>query len=97
MTRKSAGRDQNSGGVTGSRARVTQQLGVLKELANIYGYDIKREKPGGAWVAQSVKRPTLARVTISWLRSLSPASGSGLTARSLEPASDAVSDRKSVV
>ena len=32
----------------------------------------------GAWVAQSVKRPTSAQVMISWFVSLSPASGSVL-------------------
>ena len=30
----------------------------------------------GAWVAQSVGRPTSAQVMISWFMSLSPASGS---------------------
>ena len=35
----------------------------------------------GAWVAQSVGRPTSARVTISRSVSSSPASGSGLTAQ----------------
>ena len=45
----------------------------------------------GAWVAQSVKLPTSAQVTISRSESLSPASGSGLMAQSLEPASDSVS------
>ena len=45
----------------------------------------------GAWVAQSVKRPTSAQVMISLLMSSSPASGSVLTAQSLEPALDAVS------
>ena len=45
----------------------------------------------GAWVAQSVKRPTLAQVMISWFVSSSPRSGSVLTAQSLEPASDSVS------
>ena len=34
----------------------------------------------GAWVAQSVERPTSAQVTISWSASSSPASGSVLTA-----------------
>ena len=48
----------------------------------------------GAWVAQSVKRPTSAQVMIS--RSVravssSPASGYVLTAQSLEPVSDSVS------
>ena len=45
----------------------------------------------GAWVAQSVKHPMLAQVMISWFTSLSPVSGSVLTARSLKPASDSVS------
>ena len=45
----------------------------------------------GAWVAQSVERPTAAQVMISWFVSSSPAWGSVLTAQSLEPASDSVS------
>ena len=45
----------------------------------------------GAWVAQSVKRPTSAQVTILRSVSSSPASGSVLTAQSLEPVSDSVS------
>ena len=42
----------------------------------------------GGW---SVKRPTSAQVMISRSVSLSPTSGSVLTAQSLEPASDSVS------
>ena len=42
-------------------------------------------------MAQSVKRPTSARVTISSFLSLRPAWGSELIAQSLEPASDSVS------
>ena len=45
----------------------------------------------GAWVAQSVKRPTSARVMISRSVSLSPVSGSVLAAQSLETVSDSVS------
>ena len=45
----------------------------------------------GCLGAQSVKRPTSARVMISPLVGLSPASGSVLMAQSLEPASDSVS------
>ena len=45
----------------------------------------------GAWVAQSVERPTSAQVMISRSISSSPASGSVLPARSLAPASDSVS------
>ena len=46
---------------------------------------------GGAWVAQSVKHPTSAQVTISQFVSSSPALDSVLTAQSLEPVSDSVS------
>ena len=42
-------------------------------------------------MAQLVERPTLAQVMISLFPGLSPASGSGLTAQSLEPALDSVS------
>ena len=45
----------------------------------------------GSWVAQSVKPPSSAQVVISLFVSSSPASGSVLTAQSLEPASDSVS------
>ena len=45
----------------------------------------------GAWVAQSVKRPTSAQVMISQSVSSSPASGSVLTAQSLEPVCNSVS------
>ena len=50
-------------------------------------HNIKR----GAWVAQLVKLQTLAQVMISQFMGLSPASGSVLTAQSLEPALDSVS------
>ena len=46
---------------------------------------------GGAYTAQSVKLLTSAQVMISRFLSSSPASGSVLTAQSLEPASDSVS------
>ena len=42
-------------------------------------------------MAQPVEHPNSAQVRISWFMGLSPASGSGLTARSLEFASDSVS------
>ena len=55
----------------------------------------------GASEARSVKCLTSAQVMISQFVGSSPASGSVLTAQSLEPASDSVSpslsDRKSVV
>ena len=46
---------------------------------------------GGAWVAQLVKCLTLAQVMISQSVGSSPASGSVLTAQSLEPAFNSVS------
>ena len=42
-------------------------------------------------MAELVKRLTFAQVMISWFMGLSPTLGSGLIARSLEPASDSVS------
>ena len=51
----------------------------------------KKCKTRGAWVVQSFEKPTSAQVMISGFVSSSPASGSVLTARSLEPASDSVS------
>ena len=45
----------------------------------------------GAWGAQSFRRLTSAQVSISRFVGSSPASGSVLTAGSLEPASDSVS------
>ena len=45
----------------------------------------------GAWVAQSVERPTSAQVMISQFMSLSPALDCVLTAQNLEPAWDSVS------
>uniref|UniRef100_A0A8C8WU41 L1 transposable element RRM domain-containing protein n=1 Tax=Panthera leo TaxID=9689 RepID=A0A8C8WU41_PANLE len=53
--------------------------------------EIKSFPDRGAWVAQLVKCSTSAQVMISWSVSPSPASGSVLTARSLEPGSDSVS------
>ena len=44
----------------------------------------------GAWVAQSVKRPTSAQVRISQFVSSSSVLGSVLTAQSLEPLLDSV-------
>ena len=49
----------------------------------------------GAWVAQSVKCLTLAQVMISQFMGLNPASGSVLTAQSLDPALDSVSPCRS--
>ena len=52
---------------------------------------VRIAKSRGACVAQLVKRPTSAQVTISRFVGSSPALGSGLMAQSLEPASDSVS------
>ena len=52
---------------------------------------MKNKTYWGAWVAQSVGRPTSTQIMISWFMSSSPASGSVLIAWSLEPASDSVS------
>ena len=51
---------------------------------------VRNHKDRGAWMAQSVKPPTSAQVMISRSVSSSPASGSVLTAQSLEPVSDSV-------
>ena len=48
-------------------------------------------KSWGTWVAWSVKCLTLAQVTILQSVNSSPASGSVLTAQSVEPPSDSVS------
>ena len=53
--------------------------------------DKKHTECRGAWVAQSVKRPTSPQVMVSQFVSLSPASGCVLTTQGLEPASDSVS------
>ena len=58
---------------------------------------LKNKINRGAWVAQSVGRPTWAQVMISRLMSLSPSLASVLTAQSLEPASDSVSPSLSLL
>ena len=52
---------------------------------------LKPPEGWGAWVAQSVRRPTSTQVMISWFVGSSPTLGSELTAQNLEPASDSVS------
>ena len=54
-------------------------------------FPCKKRKLWDTWVAQSVKHLTSARVMMWQFLSLSPESGSVLTAESLEPASDYVS------
>ena len=65
---------------------------ILKQLPNSICFSVLRKviRGWGTWVAQSVEQLTLAQVMISQLVSSSPASGSVLTAQSLEPASDSV-------
>ena len=62
------------------------KVGILQDAVSVNKHLLR-----GAWVAQSVKRPTLAQVMILWSVSSSPASGSVLTAQSLEPVLDSVS------
>ena len=62
----------------------------LAEVTAMLPYSIK-DALGDAWAAQSIERPTSAQVMISRFVGSSPASGSVLTARSLEPAWDSVS------
>ena len=56
--------------------------------SSLYPLSHSKVTYGGAWVAWSVKHPTSAQVMFSRSVSSSPASGSVLTAQSLEPASD---------
>ena len=60
---------------------------LLEAVITILKMTISR----GAWVAQSVKRPTSVQVMTSQFVNSSPASGSVLTAQSLEPALDSLS------
>ena len=70
---------------------------AFSEQVSLGGNTLQRGKVNknplcwGAWVTQSVKRPTSAQVTISRFMGSSPVSGSVLTAQGLEPASDSVS------
>ena len=70
----------------------TPDLGVVSLIptSNIQ-ITLKKIRCWGTWVAQLVKRPTLAQFMISLSVSSSPASGSVLTAQNLDPASDSVS------
>ena len=65
--------------------------GFLSLIRSLSPFSYKNPFLWGAWVAESVKRPTSAQVMISRFVSLSPASGSVLTVQSLEPALDSVS------
>ena len=74
---------------SGSRGTQLPCSGEVPE--NLLYSHSKRSENRGAWVAQSVKRPTSARVMTSQFVGSSPASGSVLMARSLEPVSASVS------
>ena len=81
-----------------NRPKMTKENeSVIKNFPKVQDHMVSLEnstkhlKTRGAQVAQLVKRPTLAQVMISWLICLSPASGSVLTVRILEPALDSVS------
>ena len=74
-------RDADFGTMTVKRMNSSKRVNV----------ELEKQTNRGTWVAQSVKHPTSAQVMISWFVSLSPASGSVLTAQSPEPVSDSVS------
>ena len=79
----------NRGGAETREAMTDIQGGSSEDMRKVVL--IYKDKERGTWVAQSVKRPTSAQVMISRSMGLSPASGSVLTAQSLEPVSDSVS------
>ena len=72
------------------------RLWQTEERMNKWEGKIRQLKLSGVgvlgWLSQlSIQLLVLVQVVISWFMGLSPTSGSVLTARSLEPASDAVS------
>ena len=73
---------------TNIRNNTVRKKGVINKTRNTLD--------GGSWVAQSVQHPASAQVMILQFMNLSPASGSVLTAQSLEPALDSVSPSLSV-
>ena len=75
----------------GCMSLVLQTGNIKSGIRDMWKIVLRDTPHWGTWVAQSVERPTLAQVMISWSMSLSLASGSVLTAKSLEPASDSVS------
>ena len=74
---------------TGSPHPPARQAGIAGEVSGTTALSSGTTR--GAWVAQPVKRPTSAQVTISRFVGSSPTSGSVPTAQSLEPALDSVS------
>ena len=84
--------------MTGEAVHEWRQMGYGKSLCLPLDFTVtprcffkKDSLFGGTWVAQSAKRLTSAQIMISPSVSSSPASGSMLTAQSLEPAVDSVS------
>ena len=77
------------------RERERERERKLTRIITIYF--LKRSVFWGAWVAQSVECPTSAQIMTSQFMSLSPTSGSVLTARSLETALDSVSPSLSLL
>ena len=75
------------------RSPVPGTISDTEKIFNTYLWkEGKKEGTGrGVWLAQSVKHPPSAPVTISWFVSLSLASGSVLIAQSLEPTSYSMS------
>ena len=64
------------------REKGASALLLSENLRELYQESTDR----GTWVVQSVKCPMSAQVMISWFMGSCPASGSVLTAQSLEPA-----------
>ena len=78
------------------RTRRTAQASLVRKQQQVHGLlgrtsGVKETWVLGAWVAQSVKRPTLAQVMISRFVGSNPTSRSVLMAQHLEPASDSMS------
>ena len=77
-----------SDGCLGQGAVVLRCTPGNRDAGGQHSKGVEKSPRRGAWVAQSVTRPTtLAQVMISRLTGSSPASGSTLPPRSLEPAS----------
>ena len=66
---------------------------ILKPVAHNHDHAVilLESSTWDTWVAQLIKRLTLAQVMILRFMGSSPTSGSALTAQNLEPASDSVS------
>ena len=71
--------------------KILNRVGIVRNCLNIIKATYENLRVWVVWVVQLVQHPTLAQVMISQFVSSSPASGSVLTAQSLEPASGSVS------